>query len=611
MNFTTTLTNAGRALNAELIVSEQPLAINGIQIGDGFVPDGTDPRDMADLASSVHTVSSLRKYVMTDTVSVFEFDYGSSTVTQDGMWLREIGIFATRPDGEVILHSYFNAGEFADFIPASGGASYLQRVIRLLVEVSDAETIIFEVIEEAATVKARNIGTKAAGAGAYAGKGSDGTLTFKRFAGGEGINVTETGSVITIGAPKLEKDIDIYVPLTHPDVSDDDVAFDTIQEAFDYLSRFTIPSNLKATINVGPGTFDISESILVDHAQGNRIRLVGYEAGSFAPASAIAANATARTITLTVPNLSSLPIAVGDYVGSHGNDWGSAWQGLGMFRVTNISGNALTLHNSSRHPANITSTSNANSRCYYWQTKLHTSTDINLLNINGGGLGLIHGICFRGVGTDPTSQAQRGRAIHCEGSEVFIEACGIDNFATGINADHGNIRGALVFISECNFGIDAVFSSRVFFQDGPLIIVGSPNSPQAIRLWECTIGQFGSLHPRIAGFLVIHGCFRGVSVTGMSKVTFFGSIIQDNGNYGVHLGSMSLLNFGSNPDHPRRSAIINNRRQDAAAGDLEARGSSTAIGPISGGAASGGQIGNCIPAQRTLGNSNSWIDLSA
>ena len=604
-NFTANLTHAGRKLNAELIVSEQPLVISGIEVGQGFVPDGTDPRDMTALADRFAQIESVRKFVLADTVSVFEFDYGSHIAT-DGMWLREIGIFAKRPDGEIILHSYFHAGDKADFIPPSGDSTFLERIIRILVEVSDAENVSFDVIVEQATVKARNIGTKAKGAGAYAGKGSDGTLLFKRFTGVGSVFVTETGGQISIGVDhKLTQDLDVYVPRNHPDAGDSP-AFDTVQEAFDYLDDFNIPGNRWATVNLAAGVHELDEPLDITHSQSDRIRIVG-AAPTVHNISAWSYNPTAQTESFALNNYDG--IEIGDWCIVTGSPTGTGANNLpmhaqGVWQVSAINPPAhITLSNAPtwwRGPlASFPQSLNAGRG---WIYKLRTQLKCTGDGIRAGtqGIGLISNVMIRGaaIGT--------GTAIDTKGA-VKIDCVAVKDFSRGINID-GAVAMANVSLFASNWCSTAIYVSRAgALQAGNNAVILNGNSV-GMRLETNTTASLSMTDSNFTqAYCLIHGGGTGVIMLGATMNTF-GFLVSLNGQQGLSLSQGSKWLLGStSPNRPTRF------HENARAGgtqDLHCSNSSVAHGPIHGGAASGGNIGTVSPAQRTLGNSNSWIDIS-
>lgn len=128
------LTKLGNAAVAQAIAGME-LKFTRIAFGDGFVPEGTAPADLADL---VHKTADVEiDHIDThpeDTATV-----GGVYVNDDlpdGYWWRELGLFALMPaTGEEVLFSYANAGELAEWIPATDSQTVFEKKIDLYVYV--------------------------------------------------------------------------------------------------------------------------------------------------------------------------------------------------------------------------------------------------------------------------------------------------------------------------------------------------------------------------------------------------------------------------------------------------------------------------------------------
>lgn len=118
-----TLTYAGRNILAKAITGKQLKFTRGAA-GTGFLPDDEE-FDTAALTGLINPFRDMEIASIDMTAHV-----GTAKVVmtlsnkelQTGFFLREIGLFAEDPDtGEEVLYGYCNAGNTADFMPASDG----------------------------------------------------------------------------------------------------------------------------------------------------------------------------------------------------------------------------------------------------------------------------------------------------------------------------------------------------------------------------------------------------------------------------------------------------------------------------------------------------------
>ncbi|MDR1705728.1 MAG: hypothetical protein LBS19_13735 [Clostridiales bacterium] len=191
------LTSAGENLFNKCLSQSLPFKIVKLAIGDGELAAGQDPYSLTALISEKYADESIDSSVIGDGVVQFEVIVNTARITE-GFFLREIGVIALDPDIGEILYAYENAGEFPDYVPATRLAAYMRRVIRLLVKVADAANVQFTVANNDADLQLENIGPETSGAGVYAGRDEYGTVRFKRIAGLDGIEITESDGVITI-----------------------------------------------------------------------------------------------------------------------------------------------------------------------------------------------------------------------------------------------------------------------------------------------------------------------------------------------------------------------------------------------------------------------------
>lgn len=111
------LTSKGLRLQAKVQTGEK-LNFKGVVVGTGYLPETADIISMTELISPVSDAQTdvIGNKVTGDGFSQLEVRITSGATA---FYLREIGIIATDPDEGDILYAYTNAGDYADFIPAS------------------------------------------------------------------------------------------------------------------------------------------------------------------------------------------------------------------------------------------------------------------------------------------------------------------------------------------------------------------------------------------------------------------------------------------------------------------------------------------------------------
>ena len=133
------LTNAGRNLLAAAQLGGS-LTFTHAAIGDGTYAGSYN--DITKLVNSKVTVELQQITISEDQVSV-DFKLSNKELTE-GYYLREIGLFAKTGNGQPVLYAYDNSGADADYIPAGGGAVSIERVIRLVLKLSDVANVTID-----------------------------------------------------------------------------------------------------------------------------------------------------------------------------------------------------------------------------------------------------------------------------------------------------------------------------------------------------------------------------------------------------------------------------------------------------------------------------------
>jgi hypothetical protein len=150
-----TLTSAGRTLLLQLQAGEvSPFVISRIAVGDGEVPDGTNPATLTGLIHEVvrSQATCTVPIVEADTLS-FEIEYRNKwdadtfydgytdpTGLTESFWLKEYGIFALDSNGNEILLYYANLGEFPESVARWNGRNLVSKRYPVSISIVDDDT---------------------------------------------------------------------------------------------------------------------------------------------------------------------------------------------------------------------------------------------------------------------------------------------------------------------------------------------------------------------------------------------------------------------------------------------------------------------------------------
>jgi hypothetical protein len=251
-------------------------------------------------------------------------DYGNGTLLVEGsvrsdqvgaaFYLREVGVYAHIGSEADRLYSIANVfADPPDFIdPAAPTVQVFK--IKLVVDRIPTDDVVVQ-IGPSEAVSGENIGADMDGHGVY--KDTQGNvLRFKRVAAGPHMDITEDvdENLITIGVKVVERDLDFYVPLTYPGITDPASLFATIQDALDSVADLIIPANRQVTVHVYSGHF--AQTANITHPNATQIKIVGMDVVQLAITGtitvAVAGAAPNYTVSVVVPSLTG--IAVGDVV---------------------------------------------------------------------------------------------------------------------------------------------------------------------------------------------------------------------------------------------------------------------------------------------------------
>ena len=127
------------------LVAGSTLQFTRIAVGDGAMPSDKTPLTVTDLTNKLFDV---------DINSVKNNGNGSATVTgvfsntdkEAGFFYRELGLFAKDPDTQAeFLYCYGNAGADAEWISPSGASSVIEKEVKIVTLVGNAETVTAEI----------------------------------------------------------------------------------------------------------------------------------------------------------------------------------------------------------------------------------------------------------------------------------------------------------------------------------------------------------------------------------------------------------------------------------------------------------------------------------
>ena len=132
------LTNKGLELQTKAQAGKE-LNFSRVALGDGVVPP--DPKILQTLVAEQKSLP-LTSLLMIEAGHVRLRVVLTNDDVVAGFYIREVGVFAIDPDtGIEYLYAYSNAGEFADYMPAGGGATVVEHEVDLITVVGDAANL--------------------------------------------------------------------------------------------------------------------------------------------------------------------------------------------------------------------------------------------------------------------------------------------------------------------------------------------------------------------------------------------------------------------------------------------------------------------------------------
>lgn len=405
----------------------------------------------------------------------------SSYIVGSAFQLREVGVMARIENEPDRLYSVANVlAETPDNIPA-GGTVVIAFQIKIVIDRAPNVTIVLDIGE----VTAVNIGPPSIGPGWFARKVAS-ELEFKRAVEGIGIQLIETDETVTIGQKTLQLDLDLYVPISHPNAPNQNVAFPTIQEAHDYLLQYFIPVNRTATIHVAAGHFVIANPIRIHHPQGSQIRIIGAELASLTMNGASTQAGSAWNWTWTLPVVSSAGVNVGDYVSVRGgsNTWSEDW---GHHVVRAVTPTSITIAVRNSLAPGLGGHTGAAIRVY--KTFISCGQEGGFI-ITNGGIGLLENLS---VVYDPgqaggSTQLGTGLSVK-DGASASVNKCGFSGHQFGIHTtDAGsNLVFSDSYVSNSSYCVYCDSGGRLLINGNSVVSAGGVNG-----VW-CEVGGYISL----------------------------------------------------------------------------------------------------------------------
>ena len=462
-------TDAGRSMLGRAQANEL-LTIDRIVVGSGVLAVPAQIYPLVDLVQLEYDVTIFSR-----------IDDGMGTLTIEGTLnhvnvtapfdLCELGVMAHIAAEPPRLYSAANVFlETPDTItPSPTGVSAFK--IKLVI---DRATNVVVTLGTSADILAENIGVETLGPGWFKEKIGN-TLRFKRAVAGYGIELEEDPLdpfTVEIRQKVLEVDLDLYVPLTHPDGTPE-TRFPTIQEAYDSLAGILIPVDRRATIHVDGVLLNHTNAITCNHPQGERISILGVPpittTGTF-----VSLTGAGPVYQLTFNVADATNIAPLDFISIGGDGSQVSSHTLGVWQVGSVVGTTVTVGIVCwvtagapiwSVPATIT----------IYPSKLYFNGLINGFNIGRNGLASLTNFLIR---SSPGNNSRIGVSIASPPTSVRFESIAMNGW-NGPNAfgilvgNSGNsISLSNVYLSD-NFRGLTVSSGASGSNNSPLVVTGN------------------------------------------------------------------------------------------------------------------------------------------
>lgn len=145
------VTKAGMLAAAKALAGRQ-LKFTKIVMGDGLL-NGRSIDEIEGVISPKQEVEIAHDSIRSPSTAILGGVFINDEI-EDGFYWRELGLYAEDPDEGEILYSYGNAGEFAEYIPARGSSTVIEKRIDILTYVGDVTSVSLHVSPDSYPTKA-------------------------------------------------------------------------------------------------------------------------------------------------------------------------------------------------------------------------------------------------------------------------------------------------------------------------------------------------------------------------------------------------------------------------------------------------------------------------
>jgi hypothetical protein len=291
-------TDAGRSMLGRAQNGER-LTISKLVAGSGLA---TQPSDLWPLT---HPIAEEHLFDIAT-----KRDYGQGTMLVEGSFrsdavgtaflLRELGVYAHIGTEADRLYSIANVfTDTPDNVDPASPSVHTFKVKLIIDRIPTASLVVSIGVTEAVT--GENVGADTVGPGPYK-EAVGNVLRFKRFIEGPHVDITEDvdENTITIGVKVLQANLDLYVPMTYPGITDPTKLFPTIQDALDSVADLVIPPDKFVTVHVYSGRFTQNTSINVTHPNASQIKIIGLDVIARAVTGTIAVAGPLPNVEITL-----------------------------------------------------------------------------------------------------------------------------------------------------------------------------------------------------------------------------------------------------------------------------------------------------------------------
>jgi hypothetical protein len=517
-------TMLGRAQNGET------LTITKIVIGSGLAAQPSD----------LWPLTALIAHEMDATIST-QRDYGNGTLLVEGsilsvdaphaFQLREVGVMAHIAAETDQLYSVANVfDDPPDTIdPAATTVEVFK--IKLIIDRIPTGNVVIQ-IGPSENVVGTNIGADTVGPGWYKDAAGN-VLSFKRVVQGTGMDIHDApdDNSVYVGIKTLQNNLDLYVPLTYPGITDPNVLFPTIQAAHDYLLQFVIPPSKFATIHVAAGTFH-HNGIVFSHPNAQQINLTGWPRVDIAVGQ----------INYLAPNRKNVSCLLAGLVNGmkvYLANCDAPWAGGADIFAVNSAGGYVTLTVPDRSSSQFYTLADhgIGRRLSYFPTVLINDSGGTQLNFPNG-INLVQNICVQG-----------GSGGFIFGATSVMQNCMAFSCTTGIliNGPLLTLHGEVV-VTDADFGLEGIGTinaTEVLFVNG----CGAGVASATVLLAAITSGMpnsFAYLNHNGDAIRMFGGSLRGGSIyydnNDRGMVAQHGAIVWLGPAYGCFPGQNTAAN---------------------------------------------------------------------